>query len=190
MARAAPNLGPRAAAGNRAALLGAAREVFAESGITAPLYAVARRAGVGQGSLYRHFPDRVSLVAAVFEDNVADLEERAQDPGLDLAGVLGILTNQAIDSVAMVDLIVHGPPDERLVALQRRVAAVLASRVPEASGAGQVRPGTTVDDMLLGIRMVAGALVQTDPGLRPELAQRAWRLLGVRVTGVGPHYDR
>ena len=55
------NRGPSAGPENRRALIAAARAVFAESGYSAPLSAVARRAGVGQGSLYRHFPDRVAL---------------------------------------------------------------------------------------------------------------------------------
>ena len=42
---------------------------------------VAKKAGVGQGSLYRHFPDRVSLALAVFEDNVAELEVMAAEMG-------------------------------------------------------------------------------------------------------------
>ena len=45
-----PNQGPKAAARNRAALVAAAREVHAEHGLDAPLFAIARRAGVGQGS--------------------------------------------------------------------------------------------------------------------------------------------
>ncbi|HAN25892.1 MAG TPA: TetR/AcrR family transcriptional regulator, partial [Microbacterium ginsengisoli] len=60
-----PNRGRAAGPANRAALLAAAREVFGEQGLSAPLSAVARRAGVGQGSLYRHFPTRTALAAAV-----------------------------------------------------------------------------------------------------------------------------
>ncbi|MFB9629003.1 TetR/AcrR family transcriptional regulator [Nonomuraea helvata] len=58
--RGSTNRGPGAAVRNRAALIAAAREVFAAAGYDAPLSMVARVAGVGQGSLYRHFPDRVS----------------------------------------------------------------------------------------------------------------------------------
>ena len=54
------NRGRAAAKANRRALVAAALEVFAEGGIDAPLSAVAKRARVGQGSLYRHFPDRVA----------------------------------------------------------------------------------------------------------------------------------
>jgi ABC-type glycerol-3-phosphate transport system substrate-binding protein len=60
-----PNRGPAAGPGNRAALIAAAREVYGEDGLNAPFSAVAKRAGVGQGSLYRHFADRTSLAVAV-----------------------------------------------------------------------------------------------------------------------------
>src|SRR6056297_2610919 len=70
----ATNRGPAAAADNRAALLDAARRLFAEQGYRVPLSAIAREAGVGQGSLYRHFPRRIDLALAVFEDNLAELE--------------------------------------------------------------------------------------------------------------------
>ena len=59
---------------NRALLLDAAREVFQESGASAPLDLVARRAGVGRGTLYRNFPDRIALLAALFEERVTELD--------------------------------------------------------------------------------------------------------------------
>src|SRR5215467_14501247 len=65
---------------NRDALLGAARAVFAEHGLDAPLEQVARRAGVAIGTLYRHFPTRVDLVQEIFECKLQawlDAAERA-----------------------------------------------------------------------------------------------------------------
>lgn len=55
---------------NLGALLMAAREVFAESGVDAPVREIAERAGVGVGTLYRHFPQRADLVVAVFRSAV------------------------------------------------------------------------------------------------------------------------
>lgn len=62
---------------NRDALLHAAREIFAEEQTDVPFEDVARRAGVGAGTLYRHFPNRDALIAAVFEGEVATLRNRA-----------------------------------------------------------------------------------------------------------------
>ncbi|MGW2104766.1 TetR/AcrR family transcriptional regulator [Streptomyces olivaceoviridis] len=60
------------AARNYDALVLAAREEFEANGTDASLKAVARRAGVGIATLYRHFPTRTSLLAAVYADDVAD----------------------------------------------------------------------------------------------------------------------
>ena len=80
------NRGPAAAAGNRRALIAAAREVYAVGGLGAPFSAVAKRAGVGQGSLYRHFPDRTALAVAVFEDNVRDFSRGDATISIDSRG--------------------------------------------------------------------------------------------------------
>ncbi|GAA3640305.1 TetR/AcrR family transcriptional regulator [Kineosporia mesophila] len=64
---------------NRAALVAVAREVFAEEGTDASLRDVARRAGVGIGTLYRHFPNRVALLQAVLGDGIDSLRELAEN---------------------------------------------------------------------------------------------------------------
>jgi AcrR family transcriptional regulator len=63
---------------NRERLVAAAREVFAEQGVSASMEAIARKAGVGVGTLYRHFPTRVDVVEAVYEDDVQELVDAAQ----------------------------------------------------------------------------------------------------------------
>ncbi len=69
--------GPRAdASRNVARLVAAAREVLAEAGNDAALDVIARRAGVGNATLYRHFPTRADLLVAVYADEVAALCER------------------------------------------------------------------------------------------------------------------
>lgn len=64
---------------NRERLVGAAQEVFAESGPETSLNEIARRAGVGPGTLYRHFPTRTALLSAVLKDRVETLCSRAAD---------------------------------------------------------------------------------------------------------------
>src|SRR5947208_4499273 len=63
---------------NRVALLDAAREVFAEQGLEAPLEEIALRAGVGIATLYRRFPNRGQLVAAALVGNFAQYAEAAE----------------------------------------------------------------------------------------------------------------
>ncbi|MFJ6614107.1 TetR/AcrR family transcriptional regulator [Streptomyces sp. NPDC091289] len=66
---------------NRERLVSAAQEVFAESGPEASLNEIARRAGVGPGTLYRHFPNRPALLAAVLRERIAVLCARADELG-------------------------------------------------------------------------------------------------------------
>jgi AcrR family transcriptional regulator len=65
------------------ALLEAAKAVFAESGVDAPVRAIAERAGVGVGTLYRHFPQRSDLISAVFRREIDACVDAA--PGFEAA---------------------------------------------------------------------------------------------------------
>jgi AcrR family transcriptional regulator len=170
------NRGPSSAPANRRALVEAAREVFAEQGIGAPLSAVARRAGVGQGSLYRHFPDRMSLVIAAFEDNVAELEALAAQPDVRLAQVLDLITRQAVDSVAFVEL-AAGSRDDRLDSLSRRVEAALRKPLLRARREGTVRSTLRTADLMLAVTMVSGAIAVTPVEDRDARVAECWRLL-------------
>jgi AcrR family transcriptional regulator len=65
-------------------LIATAREVFSEKGAEAPLDEIAKRAGVGAGTLYRHFPNREALVEAVYRGEVDALANRATELLADL----------------------------------------------------------------------------------------------------------
>ncbi|HMS35975.1 MAG TPA: helix-turn-helix domain-containing protein [Arachnia sp.] len=176
------NLGPAAAAANRAALIVAAREVFAEDGLHAPLSAIARRAGVGQGSLYRHFPDRVALAVAAFEDNVSALEALAGLPATTLADLLALVTRHIVEATAFVDLVRVEHADDRVAALAVRAERALAGRLDAGRGAGTVPQGMTSADLMLAVSMVAGAMSGRPAEERAQIAARAWSLMGVHPT--------
>ncbi len=80
-AEAGPRTRPRRADAqrNRDLLLAAAKDVFTERGIDAPLDDIARRAGVGNATMYRHFPTRSDLIVAVYADEVAELCARGDE---------------------------------------------------------------------------------------------------------------
>ena len=84
----------RDAARNRAALIAAGRDVFAERGPDASLEEIARRADVGIGTLYRHFPTREALIEVIFEEHfdqvVAAAEAAAADEDA-WEGIVGFL---------------------------------------------------------------------------------------------------
>ncbi|PVC84014.1 TetR/AcrR family transcriptional regulator [Streptomyces sp. CS090A] len=185
------NDGPKAAARNRAALIAAAREVYAEHGLDAPLSGIARRAGVGQGVLYRHFPDRAALADAVLEENVREVEQAAAAAGATLAGVLGVLTWHLTESAAFIGLLhadrTGGRTEDRTdgvhahaSALSERVARSLRGHLTVGHRLGEA------DDLMLAVAMVSGAVTGPTRAERERRALAAWRLLGVEVGAVRP----
>jgi len=178
-----PNRGPSAAAENRAAIVAAARRVFAEGGYDAPLNAVAREAGVGQGSLYRHFPHRADLALAVFDENVVEIEQLAARPDSTLGDVLAMITDQAIASQAFIHIITESNDPRIETQLGGRVRGVLAPKLDAARAAGSIRPNATVDEVELAILMVTGAIASTPAAQRREVAEQCWRLVGLGDRG-------
>jgi len=171
------NRGPGAAPENRAALIAAARTIFASRGLNAPLSAVAKEAGVGQGSLYRHFPTRYSLAVAVFQENLDELESLAVEESSTLGDILRAITEQAIVSTAFFEMIEIERADASAQELVDRITAILSSKMPEARASGQVADWITSDDVLLGVAMLAGALSKTPHDERGAVAARVWTLL-------------
>jgi len=155
------------AARNREKVLRAAREVFAESGYGVPLDEIAVRAGVGPGTVYRHFPAKEALFEAVVtarvEDLVADARARAggADPG---EAFFGYLAAMAAESAAKRDL-----PDAISIAgsLRDDLNAALDVLLRQAQQAGAVRADVrTADLMVLLKAMFASLAGNTDPSLR------------------------
>jgi AcrR family transcriptional regulator len=181
------NEGPKAAARNRAALIAAAREIYAESGLKAPLSAIARRAGVGQGVLYRHFPDRAAVAIAVLEENVRQIEQAAAEEGADLARVLGVLTWHQAESTAFISVLhadaagSHTDAPAYALALSQRVERALRRHLPVGH-----RLAAEPDDLMIAVAMVAGAVTGPTREQRERRALAAWRLLGVEVGPVRP----
>jgi AcrR family transcriptional regulator len=164
------NRGPSAGPDNRRALIAAAREVFSESGYAAPLSSVARRAGVGQGSLYRHFPDRLSLAVAVFDDNIAGLEAIASDGNATLDDLFAAIAAQAMGSTALIDMFATHQHDPRTEHLQVRIIDLVQTVLGRDTAVG---PRVSVDDVTLAIAMLAFALSRTDDAAKAATAERA-----------------
>ena len=179
------NRGPSAGPANRRALIDAARDVFADAGYTAPLSAVARKAGVGQGSLYRHFPDRVALAVAVFDDNLADLESVAAGPDATIDDLLDRVAAQITVAAGLVELILTEQQDERVIGFQERLAAVAATVLERQRSNGQVGPGVTADDVVIAVAMLAATLPRLPEDQRSAAAARARALFAVAFRGLG-----
>ncbi|MCR2800110.1 MULTISPECIES: TetR/AcrR family transcriptional regulator [unclassified Microbacterium] len=169
------NRGRAAGPENRRALLRAAREVFAEYGLSAPFSAVAKRAGVGQGSLYRHFPDRTALAAALFEENVAAIEAHTAPDDRTLEDLFDVIVDQAVVSTALIDLMVRNRHDAHVVALGDRFRQVVDRLLVRERQAGHVGAHVDTADIMLAVGMLAGELARTDEADRADVAVRARR---------------
>jgi AcrR family transcriptional regulator len=169
-------------------LVGAARAVFAEDGTSAPLDDIAERAGVGIGTLYRHFPTRQALLEAVYVDEVEAMARAAEDlselpPWDALSQWLHQYVGFAATKRALNEALLEAAPDsDVLLACRTAIAGAGTTLVERAQRAGVVRADT--DFMDVG-RMVAGiAMVPTaDPGQKERLLELALDGLRYRPQG-------
>jgi AcrR family transcriptional regulator len=160
---------------NRQRLVTAAREVFAEAGPGASLNEIARRAGVGPGTLYRHFPHRSALLTAVLADRIEILGAHAErlvasedaDGALEewlRAFLIHARVNQGVGSVLLVE-----SAGELGFDCHRRILDMAAGLLARAQRHGTARADLTAEDLL---RLVVGIALSTAHGEqdgRPEL---------------------
>ncbi|MFI9247506.1 TetR/AcrR family transcriptional regulator [Streptomyces sp. NPDC053086] len=145
---------------NQQTLLAAAAEVFVTSGVNAPIREIAARAGVGLGTIYRHFPTRADLVVAVYRHQVEACAEAGPSLLARTDSPLSAL-RQWID--LFVDFLVtkHGlantPQSDSsgFTALHTyfvdRLEPVCAQLLDAAVEAGEIRPGTQPYELMRGI---------------------------------------
>ncbi|MGC4175145.1 TetR/AcrR family transcriptional regulator [Demequina sp.] len=175
------NRGPSAGPENRAALIAAARAVFDEQGASAPLSAVAKRAGVGQGSLYRHFPDRISLALAVLEENMTQISALAASPDSTLRDLCDLVTHHTEATAAFLSLLGADGQDERLAGFEFQLRSLFATKL--ATDTELLGPSATLDDLMLAVGMVAGIAMQSPRETRHAAATGAWDLLQRGLSG-------
>ncbi|WP_374572660.1 TetR/AcrR family transcriptional regulator [Phenylobacterium sp.] len=153
---------------NEDALLEAAKRIFARSGVDAPVREIAAEAGVGLGTLYRRFPKRSDLVAAVFRREVdacaADAATLAaeQAPGEALASWLMRYTQFIATKQGLAAALHSGDPafDELPAYFRARFEPVLKSLLEAAAAAHAVRDDIAAYDLL---RAIGNLSVATGP---------------------------
>jgi AcrR family transcriptional regulator len=179
---------------NRELLLAAAHEVFAEQGLRAPLDVIARRAGIGNATLYRHFPTRAALIDAVFHDQLTDTvtageqARTAPDAWTGLTRYLEtVFTTLAADrgtNDLMTTRLDGVDSLDTVHAHNRETMEILLRRGHEE---GTVRPEVTVEDVLFAL----AALGRAVPALTAVVAPDAWRRpLALLLAGLRPAPDR
>jgi AcrR family transcriptional regulator len=162
-----PRPGRRAdAERNRAAIIEAAGEVFAECGGGVDVREIARRSGVGMGTLYRHFPTKDALLATVLEQQfnawLTDAHQQAaatEDPWQALAGFFEqLLDNQAGNRAVVESYAATGGPSSACVQRCHSIVDQLRTRCADAGG---LRTGVTTEDLLLLSGSVSQAVLNT-----------------------------
>ncbi|SDT19868.1 transcriptional regulator, TetR family [Streptomyces sp. TLI_053] len=179
---------------NRDLLLTTARDLFARHGLDVPLDRIAKEAGVGNATLYRHFPTRQALVGEVFA-NAASLVAEAGAEALaaeDAWRAIECYFERILELVAadrgINDLVTRSVlTAPGLLGTSRRNAATVGSLVARAQEQGTMRADVTTTDLLF----VFGALCRSLPvatELRPDLWRRHLALLldGFRVRAAHP----
>ena len=171
-------------------LLSAAMTAFTEHGADdASLEEIARRAGVGIGTLYRHFPTRQALLEAVYRDQVEALRSRADEllesdaPDEALAAWLRALvafssTKHSLTSALLATL---GQDSDLLSTCSMRIWGAAETLLERAQQAGTVRPDADARDLIRLVHAVniATQHMPTDPG-------QTDRLLGLILDGLRP----
>lgn len=158
------------------ALLEAAKDVFADAGVDAPAKQITDRAGVGVGTLYRHFPQRADLVVAVLRREIDACAEAgpelaaAHDPAGAVAAWLHRYTELVATKRGLASALHSGDPafDALPGYVYDRLGPALGALLAAAAKAGQIRTDVTAKDLLHAVAL----LCQPVPGEGPEYGRR------------------
>lgn len=182
----------RDAARNRERILQAARELFAERGLSATLNDIAHHAGVGVGTVYRRFPDKEALIESLFEEHLEEwqqlFEEGLADP--DPWHAILAVHERALElwerNRALKEIVLGSPRASERGRRQRTKLHPLAARLIErGQAAGVVRADASTQDFGVVLVMV-GAVMDAAENVDPELWRRYLRiaLQGLRAQGA------
>ncbi|MEV6237045.1 TetR family transcriptional regulator [Lentzea sp. NPDC051838] len=178
------------AARNRSLLLEAAVEEIALHGVDAPVAAIAARAGLGKGTVFRHFPTKHDLIAAIVLDRVERLTalalELAEAPDAG-AAVLEFLRFAARQRQQLDLQVLAADLGVDVGEAQMRMSAAITALVDRARSAGALRSDVTGTDVML-LMCVPNDVVKHVPDGRPDLWERYLAIVfdGLRPEGAHP----
>jgi AcrR family transcriptional regulator len=179
------------AARNRTRVLDAARTAFAEAGLDVGVEEIARRAGVGKGTLYRRFPTKEALVRAIFEDILGEVErivdevDEEPDAGAAFAQFLSRAARMQASNQGFYDVVAQRMGAAALTEEQREgLLRAVARPLERAQQAGAVRADLVPEDVQLMFRMIGAA---TRPAPDGSPMDDHWpRYLGLLLDAVRP----
>jgi AcrR family transcriptional regulator len=164
---------------NRAAVLEAAVAVFAERGLEAGVPEIAARAGVGKATVYRSFPTKEHLVAAVAGDRfrwVADVAREAcddPDPGAAFERVVVTIAERQAEDLAVAGTLAASVTLPELEAVRAVAQEAMEALMARAAAAGALRTDATFDDLRVLFTGVSAILRE-----RRERHPAVWRHFG------------
>jgi AcrR family transcriptional regulator len=178
---------------NRERLLQAAGEHFAIGGPDVSLEAIARAAGVGIGTLYRHFPTREALIEAVYRNEVDQLCTAAdellaeQPPAQALAEWMERFVGYATTKRGLRGALksIAGTRSDLFSTTRERLLAAIGELLDAGIAAGQIRPDVTAEDVLTSMNAV-----WTIPAEGEQWATQALRILRLLMDGLRFGADR
>ena len=170
---------------NIEALLEAALAVFAAVGVDAPVREIAQRAGVGVGTLYRHFPERSDLIAAVFRHEIdgcaaaATILAEEHGPAEALARWMARYAAFIGTKRGLATALHSGEPafDSLPGYFERRLVPALRTLLDAACSAGEIRGGVDPNEVL-------GAVASLCMHSREEFPGQADRMVALLVDGM------
>jgi AcrR family transcriptional regulator len=178
------------AARNRVRILAAAAAVFAERGLDASTAEIARRAGVGEATLFRRFPSKDDLIVAILAEHMDDVIATAEgclgepDPWRAIERFFEAMVEQQVHDRGALDAVKDECMTSPVLAARRKRVMDLISRLlHRAQHAGVVRDDLTAPDVALLTAAASAPSGIAFPGVRPDLWKR---YLGVILDGIRP----
>lgn len=170
---------------NLDALLEAAKAIFASDGVDAPVRDIADKAGVGVATLYRHFPQRADLIAAVFRREIDACANEAADlaaaypPGEALSRWIDRYADFIAAKRGLAPALHSGDPTYEPLRgyFQAKLNPALKMLLDAAYGAGEIRADADADELLIAVASLCMASYTTDPG-------QARRMIGLLLDGL------
>jgi AcrR family transcriptional regulator len=179
---------------NRDSILAAARVLLARDGVDASVEEITREAGVGMGTLYRHFPTKADLVDAVLEDSFAEIVKAAEnaaaceDGWTGFAGFLERTLAQHAANWGLKDVLASTEQGrERAEAMRARLRPLLQQVIARAQEQGTLRADFAAEDMPV-LFWASGRVLEVTKNAAPDYWRRylGFVLDGLRAESATP----
>jgi AcrR family transcriptional regulator len=179
---------------NRERLVASARELFASAGVDVSVEEITQHAGLGMGTLYRHFPTKEELVDAVLEDAFAEIVRLAEEVAAVEDAWIGFTT--FVEQAVQLHARYRGVKDmlgrreqgaRRAEAMRARVRPLLRQLIERAQEQGALRADFAAEDLPL-VFWSAARVIETTAGVAPDAWRRylAFVLDGLRAPAATP----